>query len=250
MSKYTTEVRYICEHLFDNAPHGADDIDRIISATADQIVGTTYPIFDTSYRGGLNRKIVQHYYTREIGYETVALWKFKLQTRMNEIMPYYNQMYQSAALEFNPLYDYESNVEHSGSSKGTGASTSKGSSSSTANSTLTSTSDKSENQLTKNQDTPQSTIENLKDGKYLTGASIADATSKSEDSSTGKTENSGTDTNESSSTSVSEDTFTEKIIGKRGTASYSSLLKEFRQTFLNIDMMIIDELEDLFMQMW
>ena len=53
----------------------------------------------------LETKIIKHYYTREIAAETVGLWKLWLDERMNNIMPYYNQLYKSELLEFNPLYD-------------------------------------------------------------------------------------------------------------------------------------------------
>ena len=46
-----------------------------------------------------------------------------------------------------------------------------------------------------------------------------------------------------------EDYF-ERVVGKRGSASYSKLLNEFRETFLNIDLMIINELKDLFFYLW
>ena len=69
---------------------------------AESVIGY-YPIFDENYRETLDTKILKHYYTREIGFETVGLWKFKLNTKMNEIMDYYNQLYESALLEFNPF---------------------------------------------------------------------------------------------------------------------------------------------------
>ena len=40
------------------------------------------------------------------------------------------------------------------------------------------------------------------------------------------------------------------VVGKNGGISYSKLLKEFRETFLNIDIEIIRELAPLFMNLW
>lgn len=40
------------------------------------------------------------------------------------------------------------------------------------------------------------------------------------------------------------------VWGKWGTQTYSEMLKEFRDTFLNIDMDIIKDLEPLFMGLW
>lgn len=52
-----------------------------------------YPIFDEDYRKELQKKILLKYYTREICEETFGLWKLRLNSKMNEIMPYYNQLY-------------------------------------------------------------------------------------------------------------------------------------------------------------
>ena len=42
----------------------------------------------------------------------------------------------------------------------------------------------------------------------------------------------------------------ETVKGKQGTQSYASLIMEFRETFLNIDMMVIEDLGELFMNIW
>ena len=62
-----------------------------------------YPIFDEDYRPTLNHKIVAHYALREIGVETPEQFVFYLRRTMNEIMPYYNRMYESDRLKFDPL---------------------------------------------------------------------------------------------------------------------------------------------------
>ena len=93
MSKYTTEVRYICETKcgidLDKNPA---DVDTIINRSAN-VIFNRFPIFSEAYRSTLENKIIKHYYFREIGFETYAMWKLKLATKMNEIMPYYNQLY-------------------------------------------------------------------------------------------------------------------------------------------------------------
>ena len=83
MSKYTTEVRYICEHeagLTESV--GYNDIDRVLALSVGKIFDFDYPIFDEAYRNVLNIKILRHFYTREIGFETVGLWKHYLRTKM------------------------------------------------------------------------------------------------------------------------------------------------------------------------
>ena len=102
MSKYTTEVRFICENYAGlDASVGYNDVDKILNKTWDKIFDFDFPIFDNDYRSVLCIKILKHYYTREIGFETVGLWKLKLNMMMNEIMPYYNKLYES---EFHIVY--------------------------------------------------------------------------------------------------------------------------------------------------
>ena len=107
MSVYTTEVRYICETESGlKESKGLDDVEEIIENSQSKIFND-YPIFDENYRAVLNKKILMHYYTREICEETVGLWKLRLWTKMNEIMPYYNQLYESELIKFNPMYDID-----------------------------------------------------------------------------------------------------------------------------------------------
>lgn len=115
MSKYTTEVRFICENAagYDESK-GFNDVDTIILDSIDSIFQADIPIFDPSYRNVICSKILRHYYTREIGFETVGLWKLKLNTKLKEIMPYYNQLYNSELIKFNPLYDTELQTTHVG----------------------------------------------------------------------------------------------------------------------------------------
>ena len=106
MSKYTTQVRFICENyagLTESVGYGK--VDEIIASARKKVFDFPYPIFDETYRNVLETKILKHFYTREIGAETVGLWKLWLNTKMNEIMPYYNKLYKSELLDFNPLYD-------------------------------------------------------------------------------------------------------------------------------------------------
>ena len=83
MSKYTTELRFICESkagLSDSV--GFNQIDDVISNSWNKIFDN-FTIFDESYRSVLCSKILKHYYTREISAETVGLWQHWLNTRMN-----------------------------------------------------------------------------------------------------------------------------------------------------------------------
>lgn len=223
MSKYTTEVRFICESLAGNSESvGGNGIDNVIQRAIPQIFDFDFPIFKSDYKNVLATKILKHYYTREIGYETYGLWKFKLNVRLNEIMPYFNQLYESTLLEFNPLLDVdytrkhegERNKEEQGKSEGT-------------NNTIN---------LSVYSDTPQGSVENLDNGSYMTSAS------KTTDSTQGN--------NTSENKLKDVDSFLETVKGKMGGSDYSEKLMKYRQTFLNIDMMVIEALSDLFINLW
>ena len=119
MSKYTTEVRFICETVSGHTDStGFDDVDTVIADAIPKIFNFDFPIFDESYRTVLCTKILRHYYTREIGLETYGLWKLKLETKLNEIMPYYNKLYESELYKYNPLYDVNLTTTNSGSRTG------------------------------------------------------------------------------------------------------------------------------------
>lgn len=275
MSKYTTEVRTICENLIGlKSPAGYGCVNDILSKAAPLVFNFDWPIFDEAYRRVLEIKILKHFYTREIGLETVGLWKLKLDTKMNEIMPYYNQLYKSELLEFNPLYDTDIIRQHKKDSEGTRDTDGGNNNTSDINRTKNGEISRTETEnntaevngngknTDKYSDTPQGSITDLEAGKYLTNARIVDTiegenstgnrntngTDTSEDTETDKIENEGT--NYSNTTISDTENYVENVMGKTGQGSYSKMLQEFRQTFLNIDMMIIEDLEPLFMQLW
>lgn len=109
MSNFTTEVRFICESLNGTSSLGFLSIDSVLDVAAPKIFDFDFPIYDENYRLILEKNILRHYYTREIGEETYGLWKLRLNARLNEIMPYYNQLYESALIEYNPLYNVDYN---------------------------------------------------------------------------------------------------------------------------------------------
>lgn len=307
MSKYTTQVRFICETVAGlNESEGQTSVKQVIAAAIPSVFDFDFPIFDESYRNVLETKILKHYYTREIGLETVGLWKLKLDTKLNEIMPFYNQLYKSELLEFNPFYDVDLTRDHNlkkeettkqdATEKGTTEKTgniddnthtetndNQNSESTTALQNTTGSTSKEQLRATKTHydkysDTPQGSLQNVQNDTYLTNARMINDT----DSQTGETTVSGNDTskgittantnadgtsdternistNDSEEKSVSQnvnknlssiDDYIEHVKGKNGGVSYSAMLNEFRTTFLNIDMQIIDELSDLFMNLW
>lgn len=201
-----------------------------------------YPLYDPQYKNVLETKIMEHYWFREIGLETYGKFKFFLNRKLNEIMPYYNQLYKSATIEFNPMHDTDINRVHDRIQDETRDKQSKTDSTNdiTVDSTETGKSG------TGYSDTPQGQIENVTDLKYLTNYTSvnSEATGHSTSTNDGVT---NIDENEKANTT---ENYIENIIGKSGGSSFSSYLQEYRDTFINIDMMIIEELSELFMNIY
>ena len=62
-----------------------------------------YPIFNENYRSEFESKFIRYFYNKEIGFETESLFKFELETWLQINMPYYNQLFESELLEYDPL---------------------------------------------------------------------------------------------------------------------------------------------------
>jgi hypothetical protein len=255
MSKYTTEVRFICESKAGlSESTGSDNVDDIVSKSWDKIFTSKAIFFDESYRAILCQKILKHYYLREIGSETVGIWKLWMNTRLEEIMPFYNQLYKSALIEFNPLYDVDLKRTHNrkidSSKQDTGTSQSVSSGEINASGTSSGSSNNTKKDLYS--DTPQGAITGLENENYLTNArKVTDTGSTSnENSSTGTNKTTVNDDTSNTGTANSLEDYVENVSGKQGSESYSSMLLKFRETFLNIDMQVIEEFSDLFMGLW
>lgn len=327
MSKYTTEVRFICEEAAGlTSSVGYLGVNDVINTALPKVFNFDFPIFDEAYRLILEKKILKHYYTREIGLETVGLWKLFLDTKLNEIMPYYNQLYKSELISFNPMYDVDLTRDHqlkrlediketgtqesdtnrngtldttankTGTTHDTSLTTDHGtanqdiSNQKTAHGTNGDTTDVTTtvSHVDKFSDTPQGALDGLKNDTYMSEARIVDDTntsktvvSGSDDINENNTGNTTTETDATSDTTSdgittqnetvnttntdkenrvatqntnknlnSIDDYIEHVTGKTSGVSYSKLLNEFRETFLNIDMLIINDLSDLFMNLW
>lgn len=293
MSKYTTEVRFICERFAGlDKSQGFTKVDDIVEKARHSIF-EKYPIFDESYRSILENKILKHFYTREIGFETVGLWILKLNQKMCEIMPYFNQFYESEKLAFNPLVNVNtSQVSTRDDSTTSNTQTAQATSnerinnvskeSNEAGTSLSKTTEDnkqiygSEIQTSgtddvSESDTPQGTLQNVENNTYLSKFTRNGKNLKDVKSGTDKIENNGSvDSTNANVSNVSENA-NEKVQANQATnenaekntlenyiatnvglsgVSGSELLKKYRATFLNIDMLVIGELNDLFIKLW
>lgn len=233
MAKYTIELGQLIKNNF---PLGLAD----------------YPIFNEEYRRTLNNKIIEHFYFREIGFETPQLFKRFLNRKLAEIMPYYNKLYETELLEYDPLTNYNRtevtnrgeavqnaiNSSENGQVNDSGNGSNQSSGSSSGKSVYS--------------DTPQGFLQNT-DIDANTYASSADKSQNTTSSSGSNSYQSARATTSSVATTGSTNTtenITKSITGKDGSKSFAELIQEYRNTLLNIDMLIIDELEPLFMGIW
>jgi len=210
-----------------------------------------YPIFDEAYRPGLNQKIVEHYLNREIGLETPSLFKLNLGRKLREIMPYYNQLYGSEWAKLTQL-DPFSTIKVDQLSTGTMSTTDSSTVNDTRNTNGTTAGSTTNAGRTVNSDFPQTALNGS--GDYATSAIDAGGTGSSAGTSTtseaGNQTASGTGSGSSSADTTSS--------GYQ--AHTAELLLRYRQTFLNIDMLVIEGdpmtafnqrgLDELFMQVW
>ena len=217
MSKYTTEVRFICEQkagLTESV--GFNGINDVLDKSWDKIFTKNWEMFDESYRKILCEKILRSYYTREIGAETVGLWQLWMDSTLCEIMPMYNQLYKTTIYEFNPLYNTDMTTTFTKSTKGTdnktGTSTGSGNVNTknnhvkednyiktdnlttidsgkseinnTRNGTKTNTHNDNQNETNKYNDTPQGGLSDIESNSYLTDIRMINKDNTATDSST------------------------------------------------------------------
>ena len=247
MSKYTTEVRFICEQKagLNESVSGAS-VNEILELSWDKIFDKTFPIFDEDYRKPLCKKILKHFYTREICAETFGLWKLWLNEKMEIIMPKYNKLYESELLNIDPFKNFDY-TKTGGEQKDSDTTVNEQRVGSLNEGTHT-VENYDRDQWDKYSDTPQGTVANLDNSTYLTNArNITNDDSTDTESATLRNT---TNAKQSTTDFGTVTEYTEHIVGMRGVVSVPRLLQEFRETFLNIDEMICNELNDLFFKLW
>lgn len=198
-----------------------------------------YPIFDENYRNTLNQNILYHYYENEIGFETAPLFRFYLKQKLNEIMPYYNELYkvQKKLIDENLLLN---NVNITENLQGTNTNNTTTSASSQSNSSNSGTSNNKNLFL----DTPQGNEYKgtINDTNYATNVTFDNNTSN----------NTIQDTSSNSGTANVSGTnaYIKTIIGNNGAKFNIDVLNDIKNKLMNIDLLIINELNDLFMQIF
>ncbi len=193
-----------------------------------------YPLFTDNkdratvpdYRPFLNGKIFDHFMNREIGAESIGIWILSMRRKMNEVMPFYNQYYLSTQIPIIPIRTTDLSTANTMNDVSVSNQSSDSVNSSSGNAVARSV----------GSDTPQTMLQGNED--YASSAT--DSNSQSANSGKGNQVSNGTTTDNANGTTT--------IVGYQGAAS--DLLIRYRDSFINVDMMVINELEDCFMQIW
>lgn len=216
MSKYTYQLRNVI--LFtslEEVKSWLTDYDLADYLTEDQIeVVTDAGLFN---KDKLADRIINHYYMREIGVETIGLFKLKIKTKLDLLMEKYAPLIYTNSIEYDILVNEDYTETFNRSTSGSGSTTNTGSG------------------LTVSSDTPQGQISKstILAGQYATSTAAGENT------------NSTTDTNSGT------ESFTRRVKGNRGiSATYQAMIKQYRDNILTIYNDIINDLNDLFMGIW
>lgn len=276
MSSYTMELRKVCDI------YSQEEVESWFSSynledylTEEQIETISTAGMWTKQK--LAKKIVDHYFMREIGFETPYLFRHFAKTKMQEIMERKLPLIYSKSIEFNPLVNVDFTEEYTKNSQGSntnaqasnntenitedktisniGTSTNAGTSSSTSNNTSSG--------LTVNSDTPQGQITkaNILAGNYASStsanentATITDNTQTSNNGSVSNTETTDNDitrtnneTINSNGSNTNKETFVRTMKGNSGSITTAQhLIQQYRDIIVGVDEEIINELNSLF----
>lgn len=169
--------------------------------------------------------IVDHYYMREIGYETIGLFKHYAKVYMREMMGRYLPLIYSISINYDPLVNVDYQEEFTRNITGSGESES--------------TSTNNASGLSVNSDTPQGQISksNILAGNYASNTGASETESEINDT--------------SSNSNTTDETYTKKVKGNSGvSATAQRMIAQYRENIIAIDEQIIKELDKLFMGLY
>ena len=215
MSRYTTNFRNVINfglYTREQIENIFKDYELSDYLTEDEIEVITDR--GTWSKEKLAKKIVDHYFFKEIGFETIAMFKHYAKVQMQEIMESKLPLIYSASIEYDPMInvDYTETFNRN-------LGTSQSNSSSGSGVVISS-------------DTPQTNITkaNILAGNYASNASASEQ------------EASGT------ATTQTGENYSKNVKGNSGvSATAQKMIEQYRQNIRAIDYEIIRELDDLFM---
>lgn len=221
MSVYTTTLKRAIEMV-----GGTINLDGPYPVMTGDIGLNTYPIFDEAYRARLNGAFLGKFINREIGVETVGMFRHYLKHHMFLNMPMFNQMYEANRLNFDPLKTIDLRTIATGTAA----------QQSTESATNETESDNESLSRVINSDFPQTQLSGNAD--YASSGADSNSQAKS-------TANVQTDSESASNANTSNDSH---VTGYQGIPS--DLIVAYRESLINVDSLVLDSCETLFMQVW
>ena len=173
MAKYTFELRELFDPIkFSPTPFTRENVEEWFKdyeltdyLTPEQI--GTIEEFGIWNKDKLAKKIVDHYYMRESGFETIGLFKHYAKVTMQELMEKYLPLIYSASIKYDPLVNVDFTETFEREAENSNVTSSSGNSTSNTNNTSSG--------LTVNSDTPQGQISKsaILQGEYASSTSAS-----------------------------------------------------------------------------
>jgi hypothetical protein len=253
MSSYTTQLKTIIESptQFQTGLSTRDKIELGRKTLFD----FDYPIFNEAYRKDFETHFIRHFYMREIGAETEGLFKFNLETWLLINMPYFNKMFESELIEYDPLTNSKASSTHN-KTLDRGQTDTR---STTGNTTSEETQDQTATSENFNRSLESDTPDNRLAITTNDGEGVIEYASKiDEDKLTGNSTQNSTSNNTQDSTiddtlnrNINDtETFEMSREGKIGIQTYAKMIQEHRSAFLRIEKQMFDEMQELFMMVY
>lgn len=187
-----------------------------------------YPSFYTGdEKKAFEQKIIDHYFFRQIGQETVGRFLHCFRTKIREIMPFYIKLYESVKLMEDVGDPFEA-YNLTETMKKNGVDTSTHQFGQTINNLI--------NETVKHSNTPQGSIDNIDD--YMSEATKTDGN------------NNSVFGGSNSEQTEYDSGYTLTRRGNIGVQPLGVEINYYRSAIINVDLMVIDELNDLFLKIY
>lgn len=232
MAKYTIELRKVCDiYKREEVEKWFKSYELTDFLTPEQIeIITNANIWN---KDKLAKKIVDHYFMREIGFETPALFSHYAKVTMQELMEEKLPLIYSSCIKYDPLINVDYIETFEREQEGTASNNGESNSNSNSNS----------ESLNINNSTPQTRItkQDLETGAYANNVAQSDNISNINDKTTTKNDGS----------SKSNESYKKQVKGNSGvSATAQKMIEQYRQNIIAIDRDIIQELNILFMGLY
>ena len=202
-------------------------IEDLAVAGRETVFNFNYPLSNKVNKADFEVMILNHFLMRRLGYETYTAWHIALKTKLNEIMPIYNKMFD--ALEGWDLFKDGEMISRTTNT--TNTDTTSSSNEIETNSTGENISDQ------RYSDTPQNELAEVRDGKYITDYNY------NKDNATSNTTTSGSNESESNGSRAETEVIT------RSPADKINVYKQYIESVRSIYSMIFRDLDCLFYQL-